>query len=409
MHLLKIISLVCFGLLLFGCQSQMQQMPPSTNTDAQQQASTGATLKVGAKRFEAYVDLLAGKSVAVVANATSLVGDKHLVDALLKKDINVRKVFAPEHGFRGEQDAGEYFGDEVDSKTGLPIVSLYGSQKKPTPDMLSDIDIMVFDIQDVGVRFYTYLSTLHYVMESCAENNIPLVLLDRPNPNGFYIDGPVLKPEFTSFIGLHPVPLVYGMTIGEYGMMINGEGWLKDGITCDLTVVEIEGYDAQTKYTLPVKPSPNLPNMTSIYLYPSLALFEGTVVSIGRGTDFPFQVIGHPDYDKGEFSFTPRPVPGAMSPKLEGQLCTGYDLRAYDEKDVIDNKQISLDWLIDFYDASPDKENFFLANNFFNKLAGNDILMAQIKDGQSAHKIRESWQADLAKFRKIRGAYRLYN
>lgn len=359
-------------------------------------------LKVGAERLEIYVPFLKNKSTAVIANATSRIGDEHLVDALLGKDIKIRKVFAPEHGFRGQKDAGETINDEIDTKTGLPIYSLYGRQKKPSAELLSDVDIMVFDIQDVGVRFYTYLSTLHYVMEACAENDIPLILLDRPNPNGFYIDGPVLKPEFASFVGLHPVPLVYGMTIGEYGRMINGEGWLKGGIKCDLTVVKIEGYTRETRYDLPVKPSPNLPNMKSVYLYPSLALFEGTAVSIGRGTDTPFQLIGHPDYG-GSYEFTPKPTPGAMRPKLEGKTCRGVDLREASAPD-----QLSLNWLITFYQALSDKEDFFLQNNFFNRLAGEDRLMQQIKDGKNEAEIKASWQPNLQAFKAMRESYLLY-
>lgn len=363
-------------------------------------------LKVGAERFDAYLPLLEGKSVAVIANMTSVAGGKHLVDVLLEENILVRKVFAPEHGFRGEKDAGETVNDEVDVKTGLPIFSLYGSQKKPAPELLSDVDVMVFDIQDVGVRFYTYLSTLHYVMEACAENSIPLILLDRPNPNGASIDGPVLESDFTSFVGLHAVPLIYGMTIGEYGQMINGEGWLKGGVECNLKVIKLTGYSHDTIYTLPVKPSPNLPNMTSIYLYPSLALFEGTVVSIGRGTAFPFQVIGHPDYAQGDFTFTPRPTAGAMTPKLDGQLSRGVDLRRTQSSPL--ETGLSLDWIIDFYEALPNKENFFLKNNFFNKLAGNDTLMAQIKAGTSATEIKATWEAELTAFRETREKYLLY-
>lgn len=401
MTLFKIISSLIFALIFTACQAE-----PHLN--AAETLSQDKSLSVGAERFEMYLPLLEGKRVAVVANATSMTGNQHLVDALIERQIQVEKVFAPEHGFRGEKDAGETIDDEVDAKTGLPIHSLYGSHKKPSPETLEGVDVVVFDIQDVGVRFYTYLSTLHYVMESCAENGIPLILLDRPNPNGFYVDGPVLDPEFSSFIGLHPVPLVYGMTIGEYGQMINGEGWLADGVQCDLTVIKIDGYTHDTLYALPVKPSPNLPNMISVYLYPSLALFEGTSVSIGRGTEFPFQVVGHPDYSGGDFTFTPRPGPGAMYPKLEGELAQGYDLRESHTGKTAPDRQISLGWITEFNATMPDKDAFFLANNFFNKLAGNDELMAQIKAGQSAEKIRNSWQDDLAEFRAVRAKYLLY-
>lgn len=381
-----------------SCTHDIQEKPAGLNTE----------LEVGAQRHEIYLPLLQGKRIAVIANATSMIGDMHLVDALLEKDMDVVKVFAPEHGFRGDKDAGEKIDDEIDTRTGLPIISLYGAHKKPSVKTMQDIDVLVFDIQDVGVRFYTYLSTLHYVMEACAENSVPLILLDRPNPNGFYIDGPVLKPEFSSFIGLHPVPLVYGMTIGEYGRMINGENWLKGGVKCDLTVIKIAGYTHDTLYELPIKPSPNLPNMNSIYLYPSLALFEGTLVSVGRGTDFPFQALGHPDYIKGGFQFTPLPNAGAQYPKLNGRLCKGYDLRA-SAANPSPPARVSLDWLIDFYAVLPNQGNFFLENNFFNKLAGNDVLMRQIKEGKTQDGIRESWQDDLKTFKQIRQNYLLYD
>jgi uncharacterized protein YbbC (DUF1343 family) len=338
-----------------------------------------------------------------------MIGGQHLIDVLLDRNVDVIKVFAPEHGFRGQKDAGEIVNDEVDAQTGLAIISLYGKNKKPSPQSLQNIDVLVFDIQDVGVRFYTYLSTLHYVMEACAENSVPMILLDRPNPNGFYIDGPVLKPGYESFIGLHPVPLVYGMTIGEYGQMINGEGWLKNGAKCDLSVVKIKGYSHETRYNLPIKPSPNLPNMTSIYLYPSLALFEGTVVSVGRGTEFPFQAVGHPNYLQGDFQFTPLANVGAKTPKLNGQSCNGLDLRDVMANRLRPVKQISLTWLMNFYEVLPDQENFFLKNNFFNKLAGNDLLMGQIKQGQSQDEIRASWRDDLKAFRQVRERYLIYD
>jgi len=398
-------------LLICTCCSACNTAAPVDKAKPLHKIKSGKenTLKVGASRFEVYLPLLEGKKVAVIANATSMVDDRHLIDALLRRDVEIVKVFAPEHGFRGEQDAGEKVNDTADKETGLPIISLYGANKKPSIKSMQDVDIMVFDIQDVGVKFYTYLSTLHYVMEACAETSTPLILLDRPNPNGFYIDGPVLKPGFESFVGLHPVPLVYGMTIGEYAKMINGEGWLKNGVKCNLTVVKISGYTHDTLYELPLKPSPNLPNMTSIYLYPSLALFEGTVISVGRGTDYPFQVLGHPEYKKGNFQFTPLPNAGAKNPKLSGKLSQGVDLRGFGLGQLQRKKQLSLYWLHSFYETAPDKENFFLKNNFFNKLAGNDLLMQQIKEGQSLGAIRASWQADLKSFRRIRERYLLYN
>lgn len=408
MYFSKIIPLFILSFYLLGCQSDIRQNAPSATPESVGVNLTTQKILVGAERSDIYLPLLSGQSIAVVANATSVAGDQHLVDALLEDDVVIRKIFVPEHGFRGLKDAGETINNEIDAKTGLQIISLYGTNKKPTPELLSDVDVMVFDLQDVGVRFYTYLSTLHYVMESCAETDTPLIVFDRPNPNAHYVDGPVLKPEYSSFIGLHPVPLVYGMTIGEYAQMINGEGWLDKGVQCDLTIIELENYSHDTPYSLPIKPSPNLPNMEAVYLYPSLALFEGTTVSIGRGTDVPFQIVGHPDYPNAEFSFTPRPVPGAMSPKLDGQLCYGLDLRKHDSSSAPLDAQLSLDWIIDFYAQLPDKETFFLANNFFHKLAGNDVLMTQIKVGLSADDIKLSWQADLTQFQTVREKYLIY-
>ena len=282
----------------------------------------------GAQDTENYLHFLEGKSVGVVANQTSLIGETHLVDSLLSLGVNVKRIFTPEHGFRGSADAGAKVTGGKDEKTGIEIASLYGKTKKPTPEMLQDIDVMLFDLQDVGVRFYTYISTLSYVMEACAEQRIPVVVLDCPNPNGFYIDGPVLKTENKSFVGMHPVPVVYGMTIGEYGQMVNGEGWLKGGIHCDLTVIPVPDYDRNAIYELPVKPSPNLPNWESVYLYPSLCFFEGTIVSVGRGTEKPFQIFGHPDL-RGDFTFTPESKGGASKPMFEGERCRGFELTDY--------------------------------------------------------------------------------
>ena len=396
---------ICVSACSLNVQDVIVAQAPDVNTTI-----VGKTIpQVGASQYDAYLPSLKDKKVAVVANATSMIGGQHLIDVLLDRNVDVIKVFAPEHGFRGQKDAGEIVNDEVDAQTGLAIISLYGKNKKPSPQSLQNIDVLVFDIQDVGVRFYTYLSTLHYVMEACAENSVPMILLDRPNPNGFYIDGPVLKSGYESFIGLHPVPLVYGMTIGEYGQMINGEGWLKNGVKCDLSVVKIKGYAHETRYNLPIKPSPNLPNMTSIYLYPSLALFEGTVVSVGRGTEFPFQAIGHPNYLQGDFQFTPLANVGAKTPKLNGQSCNGLDLRDVMSNTSRPTKQISLTWLMNFYEVLPDQENFFLKNNFFNKLAGNDLLMGQIKQGQSQDEIRASWRDDLKAFGQVRERYLIYD
>ena len=363
-------------------------------------------IKMGADRTQEYLPLLKSKSIAIVANQSSNIKKTHLVDSLLSLGVNVKKVFCPEHGFRGLVDAGKKVKTVKDTKTGLPVISLYGKNKKPSTVDLKGIDIVVFDIQDVGVRFYTYLSTLHYVMEACAENKIPLIVLDRPNPNGYYIDGPVMEDAYKSFLGLHSVPIVYGMTIGEYAQMINGEGWLKGGIKCDLKVITLEGYSHSDLYELPVRPSPNLPNMASVYLYPSLGLFEGTVVSVGRGTDKPFQVIGLPTLQKANYAFTPESQVGAIDPKYKGQVCHGYDLYDFGKEYAKETKKIYLYWLMGTYKNTPDKENFFDEN--FNYHAGNATLQQQIKDGMDENEIRKSWQEGIKKFKIIRKKYLLY-
>lgn len=371
-------------------------------------AAFAQKVETGAERLDAYLPKLEDKEVGLVANHTSKIRDTHLLDTLLAEGISVKRVFSPEHGFRGNKGAGEKVDDNRDEATGLPIVSLYGSQKKPPAESLKDLDQVVFDIQDVGCRFYTYISTLHYVMEACAENDVPLIVLDRPNPNGYYIDGPVLEEEFSSFVGMHPVPIVYGMTIGEYAQMINGEEWLKNGIQCELDVVELRNYDHETRYELPAPPSPNLPNMDAIYLYPSLCLFEGTDVSVGRGTDWPFQVVGKPGFEKGEFSFTPRSIQGvAPNPPYEGEECKGYKLNAFCKEYILNCRKIYLYWLTGFYQEAEDKEGFF-KKEFFDKLAGTDKLRKQIKQGVSAQEIRRSWTDDIKEFKKIRNQYLLY-
>ena len=351
-----------------------------------------------------YFRLLTGHHVGVVANQTSLIGETHLVDSLVTAGINVKKIFTPEHGFRGGADAGAKVNNSRDEKTGIDIVSLYGKTKKPTPEMLRDIDVMLFDLQDVGVRFYTYISTMTYVMEACAENDIPVIVLDRPNPNGFYIDGPVLKAENKSFVGMHPVPVVYGMTIGEYAQMVNGEGWMDNGVQCELTVVSIPGYDRNAIYELPVKPSPNLPNWESIYLYPTLCFFEGSIVSVGRGTENPFQIFGHPDL-RGEYTFTPESKNGASKPLLEGQRCRGTNLITF-AHDYADNvPQLHLEWLIEAYQQLKDKSFF---NNYFRLLSGDKQLQKDIENGKSQEEIRASWQDDLKSFKAIREKYLIY-
>jgi uncharacterized protein YbbC (DUF1343 family) len=367
---------------------------------------TAKDIRTGADCIDEYKSLLKGKSVAVVANQSSMIGKTHLVDSLLSSGIKVKKVFCPEHGFRGLVDAGAAVQSAKDEKTGLSIISLYGKNKKPSAADLKDVDVLIFDIQDVGVRFYTYLSTLHYVMEACAENKKSLIVLDRPNPNGYYVDGPVLEEKYKSFLGLHPVPLVYGMTIGEYAKMINGEGWLNGGLKCELTVITLKGYEHRDMYELPVRPSPNLPNMSAIYMYPSLGLFEGTVVSVGRGTDLPFQVIGHPNLQKTNYEFTPQPKPGAMEPKYKAQLCKGFNLSEFGKEYMKNVRQIYLFWLMGTYSNTPDKAAFFDEN--FNYHAGNATLQQQIKDGKSEAEIRKSWAEGIAKFKIIRKKYLLY-
>ncbi len=360
------------------------------------------TIYPGAYQTAKYLPLLKNKRVAIVGNQTSEINGVHLVDTLLHSGINVIKVFAPEHGFRGQASAGEHVSNSKDIKTGLPIISLYGKHKKPTRADLHDIDIIVFDIQDVGVRFYTYLSTLHYVMEAAAENAIPLLVLDRPNPNSDYIDGPVMQPDNRSFVGLHPVPIVYAMTIGEYARMINGEKWLKNGVQTDLTVIKINNYKHGDICQLPVKPSPNLPNYQAIRLYPSLCLFEGTDVSVGRGTNFPFQVYGSPYLPDTGFQFTPEPNSGSKWPKHQGEVCYGKDLR-----NITPPAEIYLDWLVKTYKLYPDKAIFF--NKFFDRLSGDKALKQMIKDGKSIIEIKDTWQPEINKFKKIRSKYLIYN
>ena len=382
-------------------------------------------VKVGAENHTKYLPMLKNKTVGVVVNQSSLKKDTainanidkkkitetktiHLVDYLLSNNVKIKSIFSPEHGFRGKADAGEKVASGVDEKTNLPIISLYGANKKPTKEQLKNIDVMIFDIQDVGARFYTYISTLHYVMEACAENDIELIVFDRPNPNGHYVDGPVLNSNYKSFVGMHPVPVVHGMTVGEYAQMINGEKWLKNEVTCKLSVIKCSGWNHKKFYKLPVKPSPNLPNMLSIYLYPSLCFFEGTVVSIGRGTNKPFQVIGHPNFTPDTFAFIPKPTAGAKYPKLQNKTCYGIDFTTQGIDIIRSQKQLNINWLIQFYKTLNLNEKFFLKNKFFNLLAGNNTLMKQIIDGKSETEIRQSWQKDLAHFKTIRQKYLLY-
>ena len=360
---------------------------------------------VGASRLELYIPLLKGKNVAVVANQTSIFNNTHLIDTLISNNINLKKIFTPEHGFRGTADEGALVNNSVDSKTQLPIISLYGKNKKPSSEQLSGIDVLLFDLQDVGTRFYTYISTMTYIMEAAAENNIPVIILDRPNPNGFYIDGPILEKENSSFVGLHQVPVVYGLTIGEYAQMVNGEYWLKDSLQCDLTIIPLGNYNRNYIYELPVKPSPNLPNWESVYLYPSLCFFEGTTVSVGRGTETPFQHYGHPMIES-DYSFTPKQAEGRGKPLHCDTECYGENLIQHATNYKKNKDQLNLTWLIKAYEQLKDKGNFF--NNFFVKLAGTKELQQQIENGLSEEEIRESWKEGIEEYKKTRSKYLLY-
>ena len=359
----------------------------------------------GANDLFHYKPIIENKKIAVVANQTSVVNRTHLVDTLLALHFNVVKVFAPEHGFRGDVENGGLINDTTDKKTGLQIVSLYGKHKKPTADDLSNVDVVLFDIQDVGARFYTYISTLQYVMEACAENKKKLIVLDRPNPNGFYIDGPVLDRKFTSFVGMQPVPVVYGMTIGEYARMINSEGWLEKGILCNLKVIPCKNYDHTKYYRAEIPPSPNLPNMNAIYLYPSLCFFEGTPLSIGRGTDMPFQVIGFPSEMQSGFRFMPLSTKASVHPPYENQYCEGIDLRPLVIQ-IRNSKQLMIKYVLNYYNVYPAKDKYF--TDYFNTLAGNEFLQQQIKAQISEQDIRTTWQPDIDKFKLIRKKYLLY-
>jgi len=411
-------------LILIGCLIVTVSCSSKTKMNTNEESNTildTTTLKLsiqtGAENFSSYLPLLKNKKVGIVTNQTGIVRKinatavpqnttseltkESLVDFLLDKNISLQKIYAPEHGFRGTADAGELIKDGKDTKTGLPIISLYGDNKKPKPEQLKGIDVMVFDLQDVGARFYTYISSLHYVMEACAENNIPLIVLDRPNPNGGIIDGPILEKEFTSFVGMHTIPVLHGMTIGEYAKMINGEKWLKDGIQCDLTVIPCLNYTHEMAYCLPVKPSPNLPNDQSINLYASLCFFEGTNVSVGRGTEKQFQIYGSPFLAKTDFSFTPKPNLGAKDPMHNGKLCFGEDLSNQEKVN-----RLELKWLIKAYNSTADKKAFF--NSFFVKLAGTKKLQEQIEKGVSESEIRKSWEKGLEEFKEKRKKYLIY-
>lgn len=391
---------ILFTLLLISITTYSNSL--IANEKVNTTANSISNIKTGADNVEKYLPLLKNKKVGIVTNQTGILTNKiHLVDFLLEQQITIQTIFAPEHGFRGTADAGEHVVDQKDSKTGLSIISLYGENRKPKPEQLKGIDVLIFDLQDVGARFYTYISTLHYVMEACAENNIPLIILDRPNPNGDCIDGPILEKEYTSFVGMHPIPILHGMTIGEYAQMINGENWLKNSIQCKLTVIPCLNYNHTMQYSLPIKPSPNLPNDQSINLYASLCLFEGTNVSVGRGTENQFQIFGSPFLPKNEFSFTPKPNFGAKEPLYNGQVCYGEDLTSY--KKV---HRLELQWLMSAYKMTNDKTKFF--NSFFTKLAGTKKLQQQLENGISEKKIRKSWKKGLQDYKIMRSKYLIY-
>jgi uncharacterized protein YbbC (DUF1343 family) len=360
----------------------------------------------GAERLDQFAKFIRGKNIAVTANQTSLAGSVHLVDLLVENGFNVKKIFAPEHGFRDLADAGEKIADGIDQKTGIPVVSLYGSHLKPQPSDLTGIDVVIFDIQDVGVRFYTYIGTLHYIMEACSENNVKCIVFDRPNPNGFYVDGNIPDTANRSFVCMHPVPIVHGMTIGEYALMINGEGWLKGGKRCDLEVIKCLNYSHNTYYELPVRPSPNLPNQNSIYLYPSICFFEGTKISLGRGTGFPFQVYGSPLLPDKGFSFTPQSLPGAKNPPHSGVKCYGTDLSKALINGIVPDQAINLEWVIDAYSNYPDKNDFF--KSYFDVLSGGPVIREQIISGMTSDQIRETWKEGIGEYLKMREKYLLY-
>jgi uncharacterized protein YbbC (DUF1343 family) len=405
-------------LIVFGCYTAMLHAQPGALTQAKPSNIISAKglpqekISVGAEQIAAYLPMLKNKRVGVVANPTSRVGTIHLIDTLLSLGVKISVVFAPEHGFRGDAENGAHIHNDVDPKTGLKIISLYGKHVKPTAEDLQLTDLVLFDIQDVGTRFYTYLSTLHFVMEACADFNKSLIILDRPNPNGFYVDGPILEPQFQSMVGIHPIPIVHGMTLGELGQMINAEGWLKDSLKpkrkpCKLTVIPCENYTHNRSYTLPTPPSPNLPTQNAIYLYPTLCLLEGTTVSMGRGTDKPFECFGAPWLQQGSFTFVPRAIPGkSMTPPYLGDTCHGVLLSNFAHEFIISYKHLYIEWLLMLYQECPDKSKFF--NPFFDKLSGGSTLKQQIIQGKTPAEIRATWQAGLDAFLQKRKPYLLY-
>lgn len=398
--------LIPFGLIFFsmtcGKSGQAGNEQSVAKVENEEITTMGADLRMGAERSDIYLPILDGKRIGLVVNHTSMVGEVHLVEYLLGQGVEVVKIFVPEHGFRGTADAGEAVANSVDEQTGLPVISLYGKNKKPDAGTLKDVDVLIFDIQDVGVRFYTYISTMHYIMEAAAENDRTVMVFDRPNPNGHYIDGPILEPAHVSFVGIHPIPIVHGLTVAELAKMINGEGWLKNGMQCSLEVVPMQNYKHNMPYSLPVKPSPNLPNDRSINLYPSICFFEGTHMSLGRGTQYPFQVLGYPDPSFGDFTFTPVSIDGmSKNPPLKDQKCYGIDLR---EGPMLD--RIDLSYVIHFYKKWKSTESFFKPH--FTLLAGTKSLEEQIRAGWTEEQIRESWKPGLENYQRIREKYLMY-
>ena len=395
------IFLSLLALTLFS-QCRKNTSSVSEPIDSSARLFSNPPIVVGAARLDFLLPKIENKSVALVVNYTATVGQTHLADTLKSRGVEIKKIMAPEHGFRGNAANGEHVKDGFDTKTNLPVVSLYGNNRKPTREQLSDVDVIIYDIQDVGVRFFTYIGTLHYVMEACAENGKKLIVLDRPNPNSGYVDGPVLSLDQKSFVGMHPVPVVHNMTVGEFARMINGEGWLDSKRKCELEIIPLENWRHGDKYALPLKPSPNLPNDQAVGLYPSICFFEGTTLSLGRGTEFPFQAIGHPDLKGFKFQFTPVTIEGvAKNPPQENKRCFGLDLR-----EVPIAQKVELHYLLDMYKAFPKKDEFF--NSFFERLAGNTILRQQIKDGLTEDQIRATWQKDLDAFKEVRKKYVLY-
>jgi uncharacterized protein YbbC (DUF1343 family) len=399
---MRIFIFLSLFVLTFFSQCRKNTSSLSESMDSSARLVSNPPVVVGAARLDLLLPKLENKNVALVVNYTATVAQTHLADTLKSRGVNIKKIMAPEHGFRGNAANGELVKDGYDTKTNLPVVSLYGNNRKPTREQLSDVDVIIYDIQDVGVRFFTYIGTLHYVMEACAENGKKLIVLDRPNPNSGYIDGPVLSLDQKSFVGMHPVPVVHNMTVGEFALMINGEGWLDGRKKCELEIIPLENWSHSDKYALPLKPSPNLPNDQAVGLYPSICFFEGTTLSLGRGTEFPFQAIGHPDLKGFEFQFTPVTIEGvAKNPPQENKRCFGLDLRK-----VPIPQKVDLHYLLDMYKAFPKKDEFF--NSFFERLAGNTILRQQIKDGLTEDQIRATWQKDLNAYEEVRKKYVLY-